>query len=180
MRCSVYIATSLDGFIARRDGSIDWLDEASARVPAGEDCGYAAFTSTVDTLIMGRKTYEQVLTFGNWSYELPVVVMSRTLTSLADGAPSGVTLSNDAPAQLVARLGKEGCAHLYVDGGATIRSFLAADLIDDVTVTVIPLLLGDGLPLFGGNPRDVPLEHVNTRAFDFGFVQHHYRINHAR
>ncbi len=180
IKCSVFIATSLDGFIARADGSIDWLNEASAAVPQGEDCGYKGFMSTVDTLVMGRKTFEQVLTFGEWSYgDTPVVVMSHRELSLPSDLPDTVTSSQETPKDLVARLAAEGKRHLYVDGGRTIQSFLAEGLIDDVTITVIPILLGTGIPLFGSLPRDIHLTHEKTRAYEFGFVQHKHSVKRA-
>ena len=99
--CSVFIATSLDGFIARSDGSIDWLNEANSVVPPGEDCGYKKFMSTVDTLIMGRNTFEQVLTFGEWPYgSTPVVVMSHRGITLPNDIPSSVSVSKESQAIL--------------------------------------------------------------------------------
>ena len=175
--CSVFIATSLDGFIARSDGSIDWLNEANSVVPQGEDCGYKKFMSTVDTLVMGRNTFEQVLTFGEWPYgSTPVVVMSRRGITLPNDIPSSVSVSKESPDDLVLRLSAQGAQHLYIDGGLTIQSFLAAQLIDDITITVIPILLGSGKPLFGPLSRDVYLSHEASRVFEFGFVQHKYRV----
>ena len=176
-KCSVFIATSLDGFISRRDGSIDWLNEANAVVPEGEDCGYAQFMSSVDALVMGRNTFEQVLSFGAWPYgTTPVVVLSRQLKSLPGNVPATVTLSADDPTTLVQRLSAEGLQHLYIDGGLTIQSFLSAGLIDEIIITTIPIILGAGKPLFGPLPGDVALEHGSTRSFDFGFVQSKYRV----
>ena len=175
--CNVFIATSLDGFISRPDGSIDWLDEANALVPAGEDCGYGQFMAGIDVLVMGRNTFEQVLTFGEWPYgATPVIVLSRSLTSLPAHLPGTVSLSAEEPAQLVQRLSAAGLEHLYIDGGLTIQSFLAAGLIDEITITLIPILLGSGKPLFGPLSGDVHLELVSSRAYDFGFVQNRYRV----
>ena len=176
-KCSVFIATSLDGFISRPDGSIDWLNEANTLIPAGEDCGFAQFMAGVDALVMGRNTFEQVLTFGEWLYGLtPVVVLSRQLNALPANAPGTVSLSAEEPAALVAHLSAMGLNHLYVDGGLTIQSFLAAGLIDEITITLIPLLLGDGKPLFGKLPGDVKLELISSQAYEFGFVQNTYRV----
>ena len=176
-RCAVFVATSLDGYIAREDGAIDWLEAANATIPAGEDCGYDEFYAGVDALVMGRRTYELARTFERWPYEgKPVVVLSRTMRSLTADAPDGVRLSTEAPAALVARLEREGRRHVYVDGGLTVQSFLAAGLIDTITVTTVPMLLGRGLPLFGPLPGDVALERVATRAYDFGFVQTTWRV----
>ena len=177
IRCSVFIATSLDGFISRADGSIDWLERANATIPAGEDCGYSACFSSIDALVMGRGTFELVRTFPEWPYgQTPVYLISRTLAHLPEGSPSTVTLTAESPTELVERLASEGFRHLYVDGGRTIQSFLGAGLIDELTITVIPVLLGAGRPLFGPVWADVQLELISTRAYEFGFVQSVYRV----
>lgn len=175
--CSVFAATSLDGYIAREDGSIDWLLQANRLMPAGEDCGYARFFASVDALVMGSNSYEMVRSFTPWPYgDKRVVVLSRRGLTIAHELNGTVTASAVAPAQLVAQLAAEGLRHLYIDGGKTIQSFLRAGLIDDLTITVIPVLLGAGRPLFGPLPRDIHLEHLTSRSWDFGFVQHHYRV----
>lgn len=174
-RCSVYIATSLDGFIARTDGSIDWLMDANANVPEGEDCGYALFMSSVDAIVMGRATFEQVLTFADWPFgSMPVVVMSRTMKSLPPTTPSSVSVTDESPTELVQRLAAQGIQRIYVDGGKTIQSFLAEALIADITITYIPVILGSGLPLFGPLTHDVNLQHRSTTSYPFGFVQSTY------
>lgn len=179
-RCSVFIATSLDGFIARSDGRIDWLNEANALVPAGEDCGFAEFFSSVDALVMGRNTFEQVLSFPEWPYgSKPVVVLSHSLRSLPAQVPATVSLSAGSPTALVARLSARGLRHLYIDGGLTIQSFLMANLVDEMTITVIPVLLGSGKTLFGSLQRDVNLQLIASRAYDFGFVQSTYLVRRA-
>jgi len=175
-KCSVFIAASLDGFISKVDGSIDWLNAANDLVPEGEDLGYRQFMSSVDALVMGRNTFEQVLTFGEWPYEsTPVVVLSRRLDSLSEDLPATVSLTDEDPAELVQRLSAEGMKKLYIDGGITVQSFLAAGLIDEITITIIPILLGEGKPLFGPLPADIELELVESKAFEFGFVQIKYR-----
>lgn len=177
IKCSVFIATSLDGFIARSDGSIDWLDAANAAVPPDEDCGYGAFMSTIDTLVMGRNTFEQVLTFGEWPYgSMPVVVMSHRAVPLPSEAPQTVTTSRETPTDLVTSLAAQDKHHLYIDGGLTVQSFLAEGLIDELTITVIPILLGTGKPLFGPLSTDVHLSHISTQTYEFGFVQHKYCV----
>lgn len=178
-QCSVFIATSLDGFIARSDGRIDWLEEANKMVTPGEDCGYGQFMADVDALVMGRNTFEQVLSFDAWPYgSTPVVVMSHRDIALPPGLPPCVTATKETPAALVARLSEHGVRKIYVDGGLTIQGFLAAGLIDDITITVIPVLLGSGRRLFGSLPADVRLAHEGTTAFQFGFVQSRYRMIH--
>ncbi len=177
-KVSAYIATSLDGFIARNDGALDWLDKANTIVPEGEDCGFQAFMDSVDMLIMGRKTYEQVLSFGEWPYgRTPVVVLSRNSISFPSSVPDTVTHSSEPPRDLLERLSDEGVQHVYVDGGVTIQGFLAEGLLDEITITVIPVILGDGIPLFGSIEKDISLTHVRTTAFDFGFVQTTYSVN---
>ena len=177
VRCSAFIATSVDGFIAREDGRIDWLLAAQSALPPGEDCGYGEFIATVDGLVMGRGTFEQVLTFPQWPYgERPLHVLSRTLTALPGHVPATVSLTAESPAELVARLEAAGHRHLYVDGGRTIQGFLAAGLLDEITITHIPVLIGSGRRLFGPLWTDVALELVASRSWPFGFVQDRYRV----
>jgi len=176
LKASVFIATSLDGFIARVDGGLDWLDAANATVPAGEDCGYAAFSESVDAMIMGRKTYEKVLSFGQWPYTKPVIVLSRSDMVIPEELQSSVLHSSQSPQELCDRLSAEGVKRLYIDGGLTIQRFLAAGLIDDLTITLIPVILGEGILLFGGLAQDIPLKHVSTTSYDFGFVQLVYEV----
>lgn len=172
---SVYIATSLDGFIARKDGSIDWLMEANTTVPPGEDCGYAAFMSTVDVLIMGRNTYEQVARFDPWPYEgKRVVVLTSRDISFRQGTNIIIEASAESPQKLLKRLSFEGCKHAYVDGGKVIQSFLSEGLLNRLTVTVVPILIGEGIPLFGRLHEDRKLQLVESKAFQFGFVQTTY------
>ena len=174
---SVYIATSLDGFIARNDGTLDWLNEANGAVQDGEDCGFHAFMDSIDALIMGRKTYEQVLSFGEWPYSrTPVVVLSRNSISFPPSVPDTVTHSSEPPRDLLERLSSEETKRVYVDGGITIQEFLSEGLVDEITVTVIPVIIGDGIPLFGSIEKDISLTHVCTTAFDFGFVQTTYSV----
>ena len=176
-KVSVFIATSLDGFIARENGELDWLDAANATVSEGEDCGYGAFMQTVDVLVMGRRTYEKVLTFGDWSYgQTPVIVMSRIPVTFPPGVPDTVTCSSEEPPALCDRLSREGVGHIYVDGGITIQRFLAAGLVHELTITLIPIILGHGTPLFAPLQADVSLKRLGTVAFEFGFVQLKYSV----
>ncbi|WP_337062636.1 dihydrofolate reductase family protein [Kineococcus sp. G2] len=167
---AVFIATSLDGFIARPDGDIDWLTSRGEH--AGET-GYDEFAAGVDHLVMGRGTYEKVLTFGEWPYgDTPVLVLSTTLDPAE--APR-VRMVRDLDA-LVAALTAAGARTVYVDGGRTITAMLAAGLVHEVTITTAPVLLGEGLPLFGRLDRDVALEHRSTRVLGAGFVQSTYAV----
>ena len=176
-KASVFIATSLDGFIARPDGSIDWLNDANAVVPSGKDCGYKEFMNSVDVLVMGRNTFEQVLTFDAWPYEdKRVVVLSSKPLTVPVELTNTVSGCCESPDVLVERLTTEGAQRLYVDGGITIQRFLAAGLIDEIIITLIPVILGQGKPLFGPIENDIPLIHVATKTFEFGFVQIKYRV----
>jgi len=172
IRASVFIATSLDGFISRKDGSIDWLNEANAMVPPGEDCGYKVFAESVDVLVMGRHTFDLVRTFDTWPYgDKRVVVLSSGAVEIPEDWRKTVSSSSEAPEVLLRRLEAEGCRHVYVDGGITIQRFMAAGLIDELTITLIPVLLGAGRPLFGALEKDVKLKLLRTKAYEFGFVQ---------
>jgi dihydrofolate reductase len=171
MKASVFIATSLDGFIARENGAIDWL-------PANpEPHGYHEFIASVDAIVIGRKTFETVLAFGGWFYgKTLVIVLSSKASELK--APEGANcefMSGD-PKEIAARLDERGIHHVYVDGGVTIQRFLEAGLIQRVIITRLPVLLGTGIPLFGPLSHDVHLTHVVTRAFAEGFVQSEYTI----
>lgn len=176
-KTSVFIATSLDGFIARSDGDIDWLNRANAAVPDGEDCGYGNFIETVDAIVMGRNTFEQVLTFDEWAYgDKRVVVLSRTGVVVPDALRATVLVSSESPALLLERLREGGVQNVYIDGGKTIQSFLRAGLIDELTITIIPILLGAGKTLFGAINSDIGLHHISSLTYEFGFVQSKYRI----
>lgn len=176
MKCSVFIAASVDGFIARADGDIDWLhDPRYASSAVGGPFGYDEFIAHVDTLVMGRNSYEKVLSFSPWPYEkTPVIVLSSHVVEIPDHLRGRVTAANATPVELVSRLAAEGKTHLYVDGGVTIQRFLQAKLIDEITITRIPVLLGKGIALFGFIGEEVELIHHETFIFDNGFVQSRY------
>ena len=177
VKVTAYFAASLDGFIAKEDGSIDWLNEASGAVPSGEDCGFQAFLDTVDVLVMGRNTFEQVSAFGEWAYgETPVVVLSSNPISSSLSVPGTVSHSSESPATLCDRLGNSGVKHIYVDGGATVRGFLSAGRLDEIIVTVIPIVLGGGISPFGELESEVVLTQLEAKVFDFGFVQIAYSV----
>jgi len=173
MKISVFIATSLDGFIARLNGDIDWLVKADDHA----DYGYNAFIATVDCLVMGRNSFEKVLSFPVWPYAgRRVVVLSRTLNTLPEQAAGKVELSAGPAEKLAAQLKAEGLGRIYIDGGKTVQSFLRAGLVTDMTITRIPILIGSGLPLFGELPKDLPLDHIETKTFPSGFVQSLYEV----
>lgn len=176
-KCSVFIATSLDGFISREDGSIDWLMKANTLASPGEDGGYKSFISTVDGLVMGRHSYEQVLSFDEWPYgNLPVVVMSSQAITIPEHLQAFVSATGEDSIALVSRLSEQGLKHLYIDGGVTIQGFLVNNLINELTITLIPILLGSGRSLFGPLKHDIELHHIDTRTFDGGFVQMKYHV----
>lgn len=171
----VYIATSLDGFVARKNHQLDWLMKHET---PGEDLGYDAFMASVDGLVMGRGSYETVLGFGQWPYEKPVVVMSKTL-SAADLPPElegKVRFSELDPPELMQSLEAQGWSRAYIDGGKLVQSFIRCGLIEDVILTTIPILIGEGLPLFGPVESDIDLELLSSTPFKCGFVQTHYRV----
>ena len=171
----VFIATSLDGFVARPDHSLDWL---MARDDGDEDQGYEAFIAEMDGLIMGRASYETVLGFGDWPYTKPVVVLSRSLTQadLPDALQGKVTISSAAPEQTMADRAEQGWRKAYVDGGQVVQSFLRAGLIAELTITTIPVLIGEGRSLFGPLDRDIELQLCESRAFACGYVQTRYKV----
>jgi len=169
------MAMSLDGYIARADGDLDWLMKQKTE---SEDHGCDTFMASVDGLIMGRGSFENVLTFDDWPYHKPVVVMSQTLNDadIPGGLRNKVELSTLEPKELMQELGRKGWQRAYADGGKIIQSFLRAGLISDIIVTHIPILIGEGLPLFGRLDRDIDLEHLETRSFPSGLAGSKYRI----
>lgn len=172
---SVFIATSLDGFIARTDGDIGWL---TGRGPDAGDTGYQDFIDSVDTVVIGRKTYEQVLAFGReqWPYDgKQVAVLSTRLDPASDPRITGYGNLADLTRGLL----DAGAKHVYADGGQVIQSLLRAGLLDELTVTTIPVLLGTGIPLFGPLDGDVTLGHRETTVLGAGFVQSRYTVEPA-
>lgn len=176
MKATVYIATSIDGFIARRDGGIDWLPGIED-AEGGEDYGYQEFVDSVDAIVMGRNTYELALSFDSWPYgEKPVIVLSSRQVDIPDAIAGTVESMSTPPREVVRRLAERGFGHLYVDGGKTIQGFLGEGLIQRLIITRVPVLIGTGIPLFGPLPHDVRLRHVETRQFDNGLVQSEYEV----
>ena len=171
MNASVFVGTSLDGFIARANGAFDFLPSGG-----GEPHGYDEFMATVDALVIGRKTFETVLTLDAWPYagKTTFVLSTRPLAH----APPGVSVErmSGAPADIVAELAARGIGHIYVDGGMTIQRFLEAGLIQRLIITRVPVLIGAGIPLFGAVPHDITLKHVATRQYPTGLVQSEYLV----
>jgi dihydrofolate reductase len=171
----VFIATSLDGYIARPDGDIDWL---LARDDPQEDHGYDAFIADKDAIVMGRGSYEKVATFDPWPYDRPVLVLSRRLagTPVPDRLQDKVRFADLAPDAAMRALAQDGARRVYVDGGQVVQAFLRAGLIADMVVTTVPVLIGAGRRLFGELPGDRDLALVASRSFPSGLVQSTYRL----
>lgn len=187
MKCSVYIATSADGFIARRNGDIDWLANAgNTEVDLGDqsDLGFAQFMGSVDCIIMGRNCMDTLSAMAmdpaQWPYgDTRIVVLSRTIKTPAQHMHGPVEMyCGDLPA-LLDSLAAEGHQHAYVDGGKTIQSFLNIKRIDEITITQIPVILGDGLPLFGSTDGDIKLENARATAYPNDFIQLQYCVNYS-
>ncbi len=173
-KISVYIATSLDGFIARKNGDIDWLTAVEA---AGEDYGYSEFISSVDLLVMGRHTYEKVLTFETWPYpDKKVIVLSSSHPPLPKELEDKVEVVDQPSRELLKTLDSSGLHNVYLDGGKTIQRFLREGLVDEMTITIIPILLGEGLSLFGPLEHDMKLRLMESKHFKNGLVQSKYRV----
>ncbi len=171
MKATVFVGTSLDGFIARPNGAFDFLPDGG-----GEPHGFEEFLASVDALVMGRKTYETVLPFDTWFYGTkPVFVLS---TNPLAPAPPGAIVErmSGEPADVVAQLEARGFSHIYVDGGLTIQQFVRTGLIDRFVITRVPVLIGTGVSLFGETGRDIELKHIATRTFPSGLVQSEYEV----
>ncbi len=172
----VFIATSLDGFVARQDHSLDWL----LKQPDADDDdgGFAAFMDSVDGLVMGSGSFRTVLGFGQWPYTKPVVVLSSSLTGqdIPEELKDKVRLSTAAPADLMQELQEEGWTRAYVDGGRMVQSFLRQGLIADLTITTVPILIGSGIPLFGSLDQDIDLQVDSSRILPTGMIQTTFRV----
>lgn len=171
LKVSVYIAVSADGYIARKNGEIDWLPGGEG----GEDYGYAEFMSGIDHVVMGRNTFEKVLTFGGWHYEKKVIVLTSRKLTLAPELTDKAEALHLSPLELVHELERRGSRHIYLDGGVTIQNFLREGLVNEMTITTIPILIGEGLPLFGSLEKDIKLKLLVSRSFRNGLVQNKYK-----
>jgi dihydrofolate reductase len=175
MTASVFVGASVDGFIARQNGDLDWLPTGG-----GEPHGYDEFIASVDAIVIGRKTFETVLTFGAWPYgDKRVVVLSHHPVDLSAVRGGTVEQMSGPPVAIAAKLAASGAHHVYVDGGITIQGFLRAGLIDRLVITRVPVLIGDGIPLFGSLAHDIRLRHVVTRSYPSGLVQTEYELARA-
>lgn len=175
MKLSVFCGVSVDGFLARLDNALDFLDAGGQ-----EPHGFEDFYASVDVLVIGRKTFEVVLAFGEWHYgKKPVIVLSSRPLDFSSIKGGVVEQMSGEPAEIVERLKQRGFEHAYIDGGVTIQRFLAAGLIDRTIITRVPVLIGAGIPLFGPLPHDIQLRHVATRTYKSGLVQSEYELGAA-
>ncbi|MET4695900.1 dihydrofolate reductase family protein [Endozoicomonas lisbonensis] len=170
----VYIATSLDGYIADRNHGLDWLH--STPNPDHDDMGFAEFISRIDALVMGRKTFEIVSGFDcEWPYPKPVFVLSNTLKSIPEHLQDKAFLIQGSPEEVTSNLNQRGYQHLYIDGGTTIQQFLQQDLIDELIIARIPVVLGGGIPLFGTLEQSLSFEHIETKVHLNAIAQSFYK-----
>ena len=170
----VFIATSLDGYIADNDGGVDWLH--SIPNPDNIDFRWADFIDRIDAAVMGRKTFEKVCSFDcDWPYSKPVFVLSNSIKSIPEGYEGKAEPIKGSLSEVLEALHQKRYNHFYIDGGVTVQSFLKEDLVDEMVITIIPVLLGGGIPLFGELPKPTAFEHVQTEVFLNAIVQNHYR-----
>lgn len=172
MKTIVYIAQSLDGFIAKKDGDITWLEEFPN--PDGSDFGFSDFMKKIDALLMGRNTYEKVLTFEFWPYEKPVYVISNTIKVVPENLEGKVFIVRGEILEILESLENKGLKSIYVDGGKLIQSFLSEDLIDTMIITTMPVILGEGLPLFASIGRELKWELVESQVLNKYAVKSEY------
>ncbi len=172
----VYIATSLDGFIAREDGSVDWLMETPN--PDNSAFGFSEFMETIDAIVMGKNSFEMVVSFGEWPYSKPVFVLSNSLLKIPDNLIGKAEILNGSPLNIIKELNSKQFFNLYIDGGKVIQEFLELGLIDEMIITKIPIILGSGIPLFTKVSSEQKFEHVKTEIFLNSLVKSHYKKTH--
>jgi dihydrofolate reductase len=168
----VYIATSIDGYIATADGGIDWLHDLPN--PDNSDYGYSQFIANIDAMVMGRRTFEKVQTFGEWPYAVKVFVLSSRLTEVPPELAGKIEFLSGSTGEIISTINSRGFNNLYIDGGLVVQSFLAEDLIDELIVTRIPILLGAGIPLFGELVKPLRFTHKSTEVYDNSLVKSHF------
>jgi len=168
----VYIATSLDGYIARKDGNLDWLMESPN--PENSEYGFSSFIDSIDGILMGRITFETVVSFNQWPYTKPVFVLSSKLKTLPEGYKEKATVVNGNIQDIVESLRKDGIKKIYIDGGKTIQSFLKLDLIDELIITRIPIILGSGIPLFVEMDLELKFKLIDTVLLNKDLVKSTY------
>jgi dihydrofolate reductase len=171
MNTIVYVGTSLDGFIARTDGEFDWLSQF-----ANDEAihAYGELINRIDAIVIGRGTFEKVLTFPSWPYEKSVFVLSTSITEVPENIREKVTILSMDPAALLSHLSTMGYSNIYIDGGKVIQSFLKEDLVNELIVSTAPMLIGSGIPLFGYLDHDLEFKHNRTDVCSNGLVRSHY------
>ncbi len=171
MRTKVYIGTSLDGFIARKDGDINWMTQFANDEAIN---AYEEFMSGIDAIVIGKGTFEKVMTFSSWPYEKKVFVLSNSIKQIPEVLSKKVTLLSMKPKELLIYLSSKGFSSIYVDGGKVIQDFLKEDLIDELTIAMTPILIGSGIPLFGHLYIDLQFKHLRTKVQSNGLVRNYY------
>lgn len=171
MKISAYVGTSLDGFIARKDGDFAWLsqfanDEAVA--------AYNEFIARIDVIVIGRGTFEEVLKFPDWPYDKPVFVLSSTFKEVPEKAIGKAEILSMTTQEISKHLASEGFSNIYVDGGTVIQAFLSEGLVDELIIAQVPLIIGNGIPLFGHGETDISFQHVRTAVGTNGLVRSYY------
>lgn len=170
----VFIATSIDGYIADKEGGLDWLH--SVPNPDNIDMGFAPLMDRVDALVMGRNTLETVLSFDvDWPYSKPVFVLSNTMKEVPNGYQDKVFLVQGDLTEVVTDLNSKGYQDLYIDGGVTIQNFLKQELVDELTITTIPVLLGGGIKLFGELEKMQSYQLIESKVYLETIVQNHFK-----
>jgi len=176
MKISAYIAVSLDGFIARKNGNIDWLTEID-NLDSFEDYGYDEFYQTIDCLIMGSNSFTSIIKYEPWPYaDKKVFVLSHAINEVAPQDVDKYEIYSGSISALITKLQKQGYDHISIDGGQTIQSFINEGLINELTITTIPILLGEGIPLFGKVANDIKLKLVESKAYENGYVKNSYQF----
>lgn len=174
MKTIAYMAQSLDGYIAGPDGELDWLEQIDN--PERSDFGFAEFMGTIDALLMGKNTFEKVFSFGDWPYEKPVYVASNSLQSLPSAVEASVAITRGDIPSMLKQLESEGVGRTYIDGGQLIQSALAEKALDELVITTVPVLLGEGIPLFTRLPASIKLELLSSEVLLKQLVKNHYRL----
>lgn len=170
----VYVGRSIDGYIAGKNGELDWLD----LVPGSDkiEMGYTSLMEEIDAMVMGRTTFEVVLNFGiEWPYQKHVFVLSHKLTKVPPELDGKITFLKGSPQEVLDQIHSKGYDKLYIDGGVVVQNFLKEDLIDEMTLTTIPVLLGGGVSLFGDMTKRLEFDHVESKVFLDQIVQDKYR-----
>lgn len=172
MKAKVFIGTSLDGFIARKNGDFDWLIKFANDEAVNE---YNQFIKGIDAILVGRGTYETVLKFSDWPYKNKLFILSSSIKEIPDELKDKVAILSMKPAEVLQYLSEKGFTSVYVDGGKVIQSFLKEDLIDELIISKAPVLIGSGIPLFGHLDIDLHFKHIDTVVFSNGLVRSYYQ-----